>query len=103
MSAQEIVDSRFGAVVVERVDVGRTLRVSGEAIPTGSMTRTGGMRRDKDSVELGVVAAGRITIAAHWRIRAIRRFNGRTHRHHRDQGVLPSPDTSSISISTQYC
>lgn len=101
MSAQEIVDSRFGAVVVERVDDGRTLRVSGEAIPAGSIAQTGGVRRDNDSVELGVVAAGQITIAAHWRIRAIRRFDERTHRHHRDQGLLPSPDTSSIS--TQYC
>lgn len=54
MSAQEIVDSRFGAVAVERVDDGRTLRVSGEAIPAGSIAQTGGVRHDNDSVELGV-------------------------------------------------
>lgn len=52
MPVQEITDSRFGAIVIERVDNGRTVRVSAEAIPTGSITRTGGARM-RDDVPIG--------------------------------------------------
>lgn len=48
MSVQEITDARFGAIAIERAEDDRTVNVSGEAIPTGSLARTGGARRRGD-------------------------------------------------------
>lgn len=41
-------DPEFGVIVIERTDHGRTVRVWGEAIPTASITRTGGAQMRGD-------------------------------------------------------
>lgn len=48
MAVHEIVDSRFGAIVIERTDAGRAVRISGETIPAGSITRIGGAQMRGD-------------------------------------------------------